>query len=72
MSIDDCRNRLLHIADDHPCCKTSLLAVLSTLLELEAALKKIAARHPGYGGTGDIARRAISSANDQEHLHRHD
>jgi hypothetical protein len=64
MNIDDCQNALLHIADDHPYCKSSLLAIRATLLELESALKDVASRHPGYGGTGDIARRALHSAND--------
>ena len=67
MNIDDCQNALLHIADDHPYCKSSLLAIRATLLELESALKDVASRHPGYGGTGDIARRALHSANDRDH-----
>jgi hypothetical protein len=59
MNIEDCQNALLHIADDHPCCKPSLMAIRETLQQLESALRAVALRHPGYGGTGDIARRAL-------------
>ena len=36
MTIDDCQNALLHMADDHPCCKLSLLAIRNVLLDLES------------------------------------
>jgi hypothetical protein len=43
MGVDDCQNALLHIADDHPCCKTALLAIRETMLKMQSeknAIKK--------------------------------
>jgi hypothetical protein len=44
LTVDDAQNALLHIADDHPCCKESLFAIRKLLLKLEEENEELRAR----------------------------
>jgi hypothetical protein len=51
MTTSECVNGLKHTADDHPCCKVFLDAVIERLTELDDELRNIANAKPQKWGT---------------------
>jgi hypothetical protein len=71
MTLDDLTNGLKHIADDHPCCRDTILEAVRRLGQYATALSAIArcddAIIPDENPTAEIAERlrlAVRTAED--------
>jgi hypothetical protein len=51
MTTEEAINGLKHTADDHPCCRVFLDAVIERLTELDGELRNIADAKPGEWGS---------------------